>query len=131
MPKESKLGITTSQCKDKNAYQREWRKLNPGYDKEHRNPEQTREAAWMRLYGITRDDYDRMLSAQEGRCAICYTDKVGRGHTHFHVDHNHATGKVRGLLCDKCNRGLGYFNDNASLLDVASKYIESYYDKSS
>jgi hypothetical protein len=123
MPRESKLGITTSQHKDKNAYQREWRKLNPGYDKEHRNPEKTRESAWMRRYGITRDDYNRMFSEQNGKCGICGTTKIGRNHTHFHVDHNHATGKVRGLLCDKCNRGLGYFNDNEFILIEAHNYL--------
>lgn len=128
MPKTSKLGITISQYADKNEYQRQWRKLNPDYEKQHRDHEKVREEAWRRRYGITRADYNNMLAAQKSCCAICGTTEIGRGHTHFHVDHNHATGKVRGLLCDKCNRGLGYFNDAANILKAAYLYLEKYED---
>lgn len=124
--KTTKLGIPFKQHDSKeakNEYQREWRKRNPGYDKLVRNPEKVRENAWRRRYGITRDDYNLMFSKQKGKCAICATEEVGRKHTHFHVDHNHTTGKVRGLLCDKCNRGLGYFNDNSDTLNNAQRYL--------
>jgi hypothetical protein len=120
------LPISVSQYKDKNEYQRQWRKLKPGYDKKMRNPEKVREAAWFRRYGITREAYDQMLEDQKGCCAICGTDEIGRGHEYFHVDHDHNTNKIRGLLCDKCNRGLGYFNDNPLTLHKASSYIRQH-----
>lgn len=68
-----------------------------------------------------------MFTEQTGKCAICNTTEIGRkGHTHFHVDHNHETGKVRGLLCDLCNRGMGYFKDKAVLLREAAYYLEKH-----
>lgn len=71
-------------------------------------------------YGITLEEHKKMFQAQGGKCAICEEifDKTP------HVDHCHATGKVRGLLCDLCNRGVGYFTDSAVKLMAASKYIE-------
>jgi hypothetical protein len=124
MPKVSKLGITTSQYEDKNAYQRAYRKLHPDCEKKYRNIEKARETAWKRRYGITREDYNLLLGSQKNCCAICKTETVGRNHTYFHVDHDHNTGRVRGLLCDKCNRGLGYFEDDSFLLERASIYLK-------
>lgn len=81
-------------------------------------------------YGITLEDYDRMLAEQEGRCAICGTDNpVGEGNSttkqsfSFAVDHCHDTGLVRGLLCNPCNRGLGFFKDNIGHLILATRYL--------
>lgn len=123
MPRTSKLGIAISQYTDKNAYQRAYRKLHPDCEKKYRNVEKTRETSWKRRYGITREDYNNFLEGQQNCCAICKSTTVGRKHTYFHVDHNHSTGKIRGLLCDLCNRGLGYFKDNSSLLEKASVYL--------
>lgn len=75
-----------------------------------------------RLYGITEDQYNQFLSDQNNKCAICHTDEPG-GKGGWHVDHNHDTGIVRGLLCHKCNVGLGHFNDDSILIDRASKYL--------
>lgn len=122
--------ITVSQYEDKAEYLRQWRARNPEKCKsysEKRDKEVTREKAWLRRYGITREWYDTTLENQGGCCAICQTAEVGRkGHTHFHVDHDHSTGEVRGLLCDLCNRGLGYFKDDGPLLVQAAKYLERY-----
>ena len=120
---------TISQYVDKNEYQRQWRALNPDrvkYYEQRRNKEKTREAAWARLYGITRQDYEMLSEKQGDSCAICLTMEAGRGHGYFHVDHDHTTGKIRGLLCDLCNRGLGYFKDSAYLMTKGAKYLESY-----
>lgn len=68
-------------------------------------------------YKITSDDFDRMLAVQKGRCAICEEE------TGLHVDHCHAKGSVRGLLCVRCNRGLGYFKDKPELLKRAASYL--------
>lgn len=120
---------TISQYSDKNEYQRQWRALNLDKVKQYdskRDKEKRREKAWERRYGITREDYENLLKRQGHCCAICKTNGVQRkGHTYFHVDHDHSTGKVRGLLCDLCNRGLGYFKDDPYLMRKAAKYLES------
>lgn len=72
-------------------------------------------------YGLTREDYTRILSEQHGHCAICqHLPKRGR---RLCIDHNHATGQVRGLLCDACNYGLGGFQDNPDFLLSAIAYL--------
>lgn len=71
--------------------------------------------------------YEAMLKEQGGRCAICNTDSpggwTGKGPGVFHVDHDHALKRVRGLLCYKCNHGLGYFRDDPGLLESAAAYL--------
>lgn len=74
-------------------------------------------------YGITLEDFDQMLAAQNGRCAICQTTTPG-GRGAFNVDHCHDTGKVRDLLCMDCNTGLGKLKHNPALLRQAADYIE-------
>ena len=77
-----------------------------------------------RKYGITVAEYQQLLKQQDGQCAICKTDDPGKGKRHFHVDHCHDTGAVRGLLCVKCNMGLGCFNDGRDLLQTAIEYLD-------
>lgn len=84
--------------------------------------EQTRNSNLKRHYGITLDDYDSLLEKQEYKCAICGTD-TPNGMGRFHVDHNHATGEVRGLLCHGCNTALGGFKDSPDLLLKARDYL--------
>ena len=111
----------------KNSYQRDWRAKNPEKCKEYyekRDKEKIREKAWLRRYKITREDYNKIYKEQTGCCAICRTFETGRGHKYLHVDHDHETGEVRGLLCDLCNRGLGYFKDNCHFLRRAAHYLE-------
>lgn len=73
-------------------------------------------------YGITLDEYDALLTAQGGVCAICGAAEP-RGMGVFHVDHCHKSSKVRGLLCNECNMGLGKFKDSEQLLLAAAKYL--------
>lgn len=76
----------------------------------------------MKTYGITLEQYDEMLEAQDGGCAICKTtDPRGKGR--FHVDHCHDTGAVRGLLCQTCNQGIGLLQDSIDVLLDAAKYL--------
>jgi hypothetical protein len=70
-------------------------------------------------YGLTAAEYDALLAKQAGRCAICGTQPVKR----LAVDHEHATGKVRGLLCSTCNSGLGHFKDSVPALENAIAYL--------
>lgn len=69
-------------------------------------------------YGIEPEQYDIMFQEQKGLCAICQKKKK------LCVDHDHSTGKVRGLLCHNCNRGLGSFYDNTSFLNKAVEYLQ-------
>jgi hypothetical protein len=75
-----------------------------------------------RVYGITADDYWRMHKEQSGVCVIC-----GRGNNgkRLHVDHDHATGKIRGLLCQKCNMSIGLLDDNPSIVLKMHEYLSA------
>lgn len=76
----------------------------------------------MYFYGLTLEKYNEMLTAQNGVCKICSCKDDSRWGV-LSVDHCHSTGKVRGLLCAKCNKGLGQFKDNVELLDKAKSYL--------
>ncbi len=78
-------------------------------------------------YGITVEDYERLLLAQAGRCAICARapDPAERGNRTLHLDHDHKTGTIRDLLCFRCNNGLGLFRDNSELLRTAAAYLRA------
>ena len=71
-------------------------------------------------FGISLKDYNDLLLKQGNLCAICFQPEKNK---RLAVDHNHKTGKVRGLLCQKCNRGLGLFNDDSILVENAYKYL--------
>lgn len=78
-------------------------------------------------FGISKADYDKMLESQGRSCAICRVSvedyKLQGYRDNFTVDHCHSSGVVRGLLCDKCNRGLGFFDDNPEQLLAAAAYL--------
>lgn len=78
-----------------------------------------------RKYGIDATEYSRLLEAQCGKCAICHAEHCGGRANRFHVDHDHATGKIRGLLCTRCNQMLGYGRDQAEILESAAGYLRS------
>ena len=76
-------------------------------------------------YGLTLEAYDEMLEAQGGVCAICLEPPgVDAWDRSLHVDHNHKTGKVRGLLCGHCNTAIGKFRDDPQRLARAMEYLE-------
>lgn len=74
-------------------------------------------------YGLTKEQYLKMFEEQKGQCAICPT-KQSEHRTKLNIDHCHKTGKVRGLLCHKCNILLGKANDDAEILRKAIRYLE-------
>lgn len=85
------------------------------------------ESCWRKRYGITAIEYQALFDAQGGVCAICkkHENRIHKGtKANMCVDHDHATGKVRGLLCAKCNSGLGYFADNIDTLLSAVNYLQ-------
>ena len=76
---------------------------------------------YFKLYGITLEDYNKLLAVQGGKCAICR--KPPKGRVRLHVDHDHKTSLIRGLLCFTCNHGLGSFYDDVTLLSAATRYL--------
>jgi hypothetical protein len=87
-----------------------------------------REQALKRMYGITQQDYDKMLLEQNNQCAICGTTEPKGRHTsnYFVVDHCHNSGKVRKLLCHNCNTALGLVGDNISTIEEMIKYLQKH-----
>jgi len=92
--------------------------------KRKRSKEFRRNDNLMNRFGITTEIYEAMLNNQLGLCAICKSTRTinptGQNHC---VDHNHETGKIRGLLCHYCNSGIGKFNDNIEMLQKALTYL--------
>jgi hypothetical protein len=78
-----------------------------------------------RKFGITVEDYERMLGEQDGGCAIC--GRPPKTDVALHVDHDEVTGQVRALLCFSCNNLLGDVHDDPSLLRVAAEYLETHH----
>lgn len=86
-------------------------------DKDRRREEDRRRLLLSR-YGMTPDDFEVMVAAQDGRCALCLRA------TTLHVDHCHETGRIRGLLCLSCNTALGRWGDNADGLRRVFSYLD-------
>jgi Recombination endonuclease VII len=82
------------------------------------HPEKVKAAYRKCVYGITDPEYQNLLKTQEGKCAVCQTPMASP-----HIDHCHKTKKVRGLLCQSCNHGIGFLKDNIAILKSAIKYL--------
>lgn len=80
-----------------------------------------------RKYGITHEQYDELLKKQNGVCAICHEAETMKNKV-LAVDHDHATGIIRGLLCHRCNIGIGYFRERIELFKEAARYLGVAYD---
>lgn len=89
-----------------------------------RTPEYYRKVNLKSAWGMSPEDFAARLEKQGGKCAICDTTTPG-GKGAFHIDHDHSTGKIRGLLCHRCNVGLGQFQDNIDRLERAKEYLKS------
>ena len=74
-----------------------------------------------REYGITEEQYNNMILYQNNTCAICKKPS----HKTLHIDHDHQTGNVRGLLCSQCNTGIGFFKEDINALASAIEYLTS------
>lgn len=85
----------------------------------------SRKYALMSNYGVSIEEYDRLFDIQRGACAICgSTSSNSKKSAHFHVDHCHTTGVVRGLLCHSCNIAIGYMGDSEQVYLNAIEYLK-------
>jgi hypothetical protein len=98
-----------------NAYRREYNQ-RPG------RKASEREGHLRRKYGITIADYERMFEEQDGACAICGQPRPEE--RTLHVDHDHASGVIRGLLCFRCNQAIGSLQEEPEIFRVAADYLD-------
>lgn len=92
------------------------------------DPDKTADIHLKSKYGISLIEYNEMLKSQDGVCAVCKQFSVDRSATHkrMPVDHCHVTGKVRAILCNRCNLILGKANDSIELLNNLSNYLSTH-----
>lgn len=129
-------------------YKKKWRERNPDYwneyyaknkgkqrqrqakyDASEKGKRVKRDAHLRRRYGLPFGEFDRMLAEQNGLCAICGGPPVARRdgqEARLHLDHCHATGRVRALLCMRCNQMLGSCRDDAAILRKGIEYLEKH-----
>lgn len=106
-----------------------WYKNNPDKIKAKskrnylKNPKRLRNNFLKYKYGIDLKGYEQMFELQKGLCAICLKPEKNKS---LAVDHNHQTKKIRKLLCEKCNKGLGLFEENMEYLKSAVLYLRKY-----
>ncbi|SRR6266536_2720793 len=99
----------SAECKKAEMDER-WRERHPHYNRLYN-------------YGITEEQWAAMLAAQDEKCAICRTDEWPGKDNRPHADHDHVTGRFRGILCGDCNLGLGKFHDDPARLQAAIGYL--------
>ncbi len=97
----------------------EWQKRNPVQSARHK-----RNSHLLKKFGITLKEEEELLARQGGVCAICRRAITDRRGYSAHIDHDHQTGAVRGILCFGCNIGLGAFRDDVARLEAAVEYLK-------
>lgn len=121
MPGPKSLGVEHYR-KRRREYMRAYRAAHPHVSTSaYRDMRKQRDTTLRRVYGITLAEYEAMRDEQGDACAVCR----GRdAHCDLHVDHDHASGRVRGLLCYRCNMTVGMARDSADILRAAAAYLE-------
>jgi len=133
--KKSKDGLLYC-CKTcRETYRKSWRNLNRTKDNAVSREWQRRNKEKLKLirlkwklkhkFKLPLDAYQKMLEAQDGKCAICKTTVPGRGNKLFSIDHCHSSCLVRGLLCNNCNSMIGYAKDNSDTLEAGALYLRN------
>ena len=115
--KNGKMG-RHNQCRDCTKL---WK---PSPEQRERSNKRTREWNRKKFSGFTQEDFDNKLKEQDYKCAICGTPDPGA--TNWHADHDHKTKQKRGVLCHKCNTGLGLLKDDIDVLCSAIEYLKYY-----
>lgn len=107
----------------KNCWAKNQAEYKSAFPNKVTSPEEMWKNGIRRKYKITEEQYFKMLSEQNSACAICVSNR-SKTKIRLAVDHCHKTGKIRGLLCDVCNRGIGFLSENPLLLRAAAAYLE-------
>jgi hypothetical protein len=127
LSKHDNLTHLCLECKNID-YRVRFKTSNKGREKSklqyHGNKDKYKNWELIRLFGITLEDYNRMLKEQNNVCYICNKPETSKRRKKLSVDHCHKTNKVRGLLCSNCNLGLGNFQDNIEFLEKAILYLK-------
>lgn len=116
--------VSTPESREKRKlYMRKWMA-----EKREKDPDYEHSQSLHKQYKIRSADYYEILEKQNGGCGICGRQEKSIAHTsnkvrRLTVDHCHKTGKIRGILCSRCNRGLGFFMDSIENLNAAIKYL--------
>jgi hypothetical protein len=126
--KTTRDGYSTFCKKCQKLSNAKWEKNNP--EKVDKRRKDLR-AKTLKAFGLDTDAYLCLLGEQEGCCAVCGVraqdyEWRGKKGARFCIDHDHKTGKIRGLLCHACNLGVGHLRDDPELLDLAAAYLRSF-----
>ena len=119
-----KWGTNHKRIRDRREYSRMYCEANPNYHKNYHetHKDELKNKLLQRLYGITLEKYNKLFETQSGCCAIC-----GRHQSELkislHIDHDHKTGMIRGLLCNRCNPLIGFADNNINILESAIEYL--------
>lgn len=138
------INYGTRNSPNRKKHQKAWNEKRKGYHKEYYEKNKImwlnrgRENYLIRTFGITQKQFDEMLESQGGVCAICgkqervYTPGLVINETRrMCIDHDHKTGKIRGILCYACNVSIGRFDDNPETLRRAAEYLEKFRESDS
>ena len=95
--------------------------------REQQSIERLKDLYYKRTYGMSLEEFTFLLNSQQGRCKLCYREVTldGLSPSRAVVDHCHVNGHVRGILCNECNRALGYFHDNIQAIENAVDYLRN------
>ena len=114
--------------KDRDTYRTECKQCTKDkakiYRKENKN--KVRDIQYRYSYGITLEEYNKAATEQNNCCAICGIDAKYTRHSKLVVDHDHETGEVRKLLCDKCNQAIGLLQDSSDFCNSAAEYLKGF-----
>ncbi len=128
--KKDKEYIEFYKVKTRNGYSSHCRKCHikrcSDYTKSEIGAFNKRKASFKHNYGLCIEEYYKLLKEQNGVCAVCFTFSKTRRTEHLFVDHDHKTGKVRGLLCRDCNIGLGNLRDSIFIIRSFEQYLIKY-----
>lgn len=126
MPRKDHAAYLAYQAEYRKNHLKEYAEWQAEFRRKH--PRKRTDYQYRSLYGITLEQYEKECAEQNNLCILC--GKAPRGRSiktqRLYVDHNHKTGKRRGLICNHCNRGLGAFMDEPELLQKAIEYLKRY-----
>ena len=128
--KANKEGLKAKRRAYDAAHREEIRERDRAYRAKHKEKLGRRDQTYKlrKKCGITQDDKERMVQAQDGKCAICQREPIGPDYRmgSLHVDHDHTTGEVRALLCSWCNTALGLLRDDVTIAQSLIEYLKKY-----